>query len=171
MAYFKEIYERYQKATRCVKEKILDEYCKVCGYNRKYAIHKLNGTPPEDKSYAQKRIARHRQRPILYSSEAVKLLMKIWHAAGYPCSSRLKQIVALWMPWIEKHFCPSQSIQIMAVNLSIITWPAAASSVESNLRGGGLTKKMIMPTSNKKTGRISENFLDGIATKPKVRLT
>lgn len=118
MAYFKEIYERYQQAGRCLKQKILDEFCKVCGYNRKYAIHKLNGPPPKDQLYFAKNIQHRRQRPTIYSSETIKLLIKVWQAAGYPCSIRLKQIIVLWMPWIEKHFRPSQEIknQLLAIS-------------------------------------------------------
>jgi hypothetical protein len=48
MKYFKSIYDRYQQASKILKAKILDEYCKVCKYNRKYAIAKLNGPPTED---------------------------------------------------------------------------------------------------------------------------
>jgi len=32
------IQPRYKRATKKVKQRILDEFCTVCGYNRKYAI-------------------------------------------------------------------------------------------------------------------------------------
>jgi hypothetical protein len=41
--YFRAIYQRYRKARLSVKTQILEEFCHVCGYNRKYAIAKLNG--------------------------------------------------------------------------------------------------------------------------------
>ena len=41
--YFRAIYQRYRKASLSVKTQILEEFCHVCGYNRKYAIAKLNG--------------------------------------------------------------------------------------------------------------------------------
>jgi len=40
--YFKMIKPRYQLATKSEKESSLNEFCSVCGYNRKYAIRKLN---------------------------------------------------------------------------------------------------------------------------------
>ena len=40
--YLLEIKSRYQKANKEEKQNILNEFCKVCGYNRKYAIHLLN---------------------------------------------------------------------------------------------------------------------------------
>ena len=41
--YLKAIYFRYQKASKPLRARILDEFCQVCGYNRKYAIRLLNG--------------------------------------------------------------------------------------------------------------------------------
>lgn len=40
-SYFQAIRERYWKARRGEKKRILDEFCTVCGYNRKYAIRRL----------------------------------------------------------------------------------------------------------------------------------
>ncbi|NIO22295.1 MAG: hypothetical protein GTN76_16600 [Candidatus Aenigmarchaeota archaeon] len=45
MRYLEAIYERYHKASKGSKGRILDEFCKVCGYNHKYAIWKLNRMP------------------------------------------------------------------------------------------------------------------------------
>ena len=44
--YFKAIYERYRKARRKLKHRILDEFCLNTGYHRKYAIRLLNGPRP-----------------------------------------------------------------------------------------------------------------------------
>jgi len=40
--YLNGIRERYHSATKAQKKIILDEFCAVCGYNRKYAIRLLN---------------------------------------------------------------------------------------------------------------------------------
>ncbi len=40
--YLKAIRERYRKASREEKSVILNEFCQMCGYNRKYAIRILN---------------------------------------------------------------------------------------------------------------------------------
>ena len=47
--YFRAIYQRYRKASLSVKTQILEEFCHVCGYNRKYAIAKLNAPAPQFK--------------------------------------------------------------------------------------------------------------------------
>ena len=41
-AYLKAIRTRYRRARKKVKVTILDEFCAVCGYHRKYAIRLLN---------------------------------------------------------------------------------------------------------------------------------
>jgi len=41
-AYLKAIRLRYRRARKKLKVTILDEFCSVCGYNRKYAIRLLN---------------------------------------------------------------------------------------------------------------------------------
>ena len=83
MEYFKKIYDRYQKASRKLKEKVLDEFCKVCKYNRKYAIYKLNGPTPADKQYSLKLAEIKRRRPKIYSEQAINILEKVWSASGY----------------------------------------------------------------------------------------
>lgn len=118
MNYFKSIYDRYHKASRPLKGKILDEFCKVCGYNRKYAIRKLNGLPLEDKTYSQQTAKIKRQRPTIYGPQVIYLLSKIWEAAGYPCSIRLKFIIPLWLPWIEKRFRPTQEVKNQLLQIS-----------------------------------------------------
>jgi len=40
--YLRSIYERYRGGRRTEKTAMLEEFCKVCGYNRKYAIGLLN---------------------------------------------------------------------------------------------------------------------------------
>lgn len=43
-AYYEAIHLRYRQANRYEKSRILDEFCQICGYQRKYAIRKLNQT-------------------------------------------------------------------------------------------------------------------------------
>lgn len=118
MEYFKSIYDRYQKASRRLKEKILDEFCKVCKYNRKYAIHKLNGPPLEDRRQDLRSAGIKRRRPKVYSQQAINILSKVWEAAGYVCGVRLKFLLPLWMPWIEKHFCLTPELKKQLLKIS-----------------------------------------------------
>ena len=63
-AYLKAIRLRYRRARKKIKVTILDEFCSVCGYNRKYAIRLLNhGGKPSKKR-------RPGRKPIYASPEA-----------------------------------------------------------------------------------------------------
>jgi len=44
-AYFLSIRDWYRRASRSEKGRILDEFYLICGYQRKYAIRKLNRVP------------------------------------------------------------------------------------------------------------------------------
>ena len=60
-AYLKAIRSRYRRARKKVKVTILDEFCAVCGYNRKYAIRLLN-------QYGKPRKKRRPGRKPIYAS-------------------------------------------------------------------------------------------------------
>jgi transposase InsO family protein len=104
--YFRAVYARYRQAERRQKQVILDEFCANTGYNRKYAIRLLNGPAPE-----RARPCVRRRRAPSYSSAALAVLARLWEAAGYPWSVRLKALVELWMPWIQKHFRLSAAVR------------------------------------------------------------
>ena len=99
--YFRMIYPRYRLASSEEKGRILDEFCKVCRYNRKYAIAKLNGPAPEEETEVATRKKHRRPR---YSQGMISILAAVWIATGYLCSIRLKAALLLWLPWIRKRF-------------------------------------------------------------------
>ena len=47
MGILKAIYSRYRKASKELRALMLDEFCHVGGYHRKYAIRLLNGPAPQ----------------------------------------------------------------------------------------------------------------------------
>ena len=104
--YFKAIYGRYLKASKKLKHTILDEFCSNTGYNRKYAIRKLNGPAP-----AMLNSIHRRRRKYTYGPEVLSILAAVWEAAGYPCSARLQALIKLWMPWIRKRFRVNQQVE------------------------------------------------------------
>jgi transposase InsO family protein len=111
--YFKTIYGRYHKASRAIKNLILNEFCANTGYNRKYAIRKLNGLPHPKASGPHRR-----RRDYIYSSQVLSILTAVWEAAGYPCSTRLKALLALWIPWIRKRFHISPAVEKQLLSIS-----------------------------------------------------
>ena len=110
--YLKAIYTRYRRASKEVRALILDEFCQVCGYNRKYAIRLLNGPAP------QKPASLRKTRCPSYPAKVISVLSLIWEAAGYPCSQRLKALLPLWLPWAQKRFSLSAQIQRQLLSIS-----------------------------------------------------
>lgn len=91
--YLARMRERYERAGREVKRRLLDEVCEVTGYHRKAVIRLLRrATPPATER-------RPRGRRVAYGPEVVAALRAIWTAAGYPWSVRLKALLPAWVPW------------------------------------------------------------------------
>lgn len=112
--YFKVLYWRYRRATKAEKHKMLDEFCRNCDYNRKYAIRKLKGPPPTGKP----KVRSNRRRGVTYSPQVIGVLREVWEAAGYPWSVRLAALLPLWLPWIRQryHLTPEQEAQLLAIS-------------------------------------------------------
>jgi hypothetical protein len=93
--YLGKIHDRYHTAARRAKHKILDEFCEVTGYNRKYAVRLLNGPFPRS-------VRRRPGRRPTYGQNVIDALVAVWKAAGYPCSIRLKALLPGWLPWARR---------------------------------------------------------------------
>src|SRR5437667_3247368 len=109
--YLGKIFDRYNLASRKFRRQILDEFCKVSGYNRKYAIRLLHGPFP-------KPIRPRRGRRPAYGPETIRVLTAIWKAAGYPWSVRLKALLAAWLPWARKRMNITEDTarQVLAIS-------------------------------------------------------
>jgi hypothetical protein len=114
--YLKAIYVRYQKVSKPFRARILDEFCQVCDYNRKYAIRLLNGPTPQK----PKTIVGKGRRPT-YGTKVIASLTAIWEAAGYPCSVRLKALLPLWQPWAIKRLALTAGVQKQLLAISPAT--------------------------------------------------
>ena len=82
--YLRSIQQRYQQARRAEKTAILDEFTKVCGYHRKYAMRLLHRPGP-----ARPRLRRVPKRAPTYSEEVIRLLAQVWEASGYLCAQQI----------------------------------------------------------------------------------
>jgi hypothetical protein len=87
--YLGRIYGRYQRAGREHKGKILDEFCAVCGYHRKFALRLLH-RPLH--SRRRKSGPRRRYDP----QKLLPVLQPIWLAAEQPCGKLLKVMLPVW---------------------------------------------------------------------------
>lgn len=77
---------RYLKADKEGKGKILDEFCQNTGYNRKYATRILQAGYDNNRVKSRGRKPRKR----VYDSEVIWPVIKIWELLEYPCGQRLK---------------------------------------------------------------------------------
>lgn len=85
---------RYHQAIKAEKSQILDEFCQVTGYNRKYAIRVLNSK--SDKTIKKKR----RGRKCKYTNPLILVILyRLWQWTNLPCSKRLKAILPIWLPF------------------------------------------------------------------------
>ena len=110
--YLDQIYDRYRRGSAEVKGTILNEFCQVCGYNRKYAIRLLNGPRPEIPAPPR------RGRGPSYGRLVIQALALVWEAAGYPWSVRLKAMLPVWLPWLHQRLKLSREIerQLLAIS-------------------------------------------------------
>jgi hypothetical protein len=102
--YLGQIRSRYQRAGRAHKSKILDEYCLVCGYERKYAIKRLASDPH-----------RARRKPRYDKKELLPLLKKVWLASDQMCSKRLRAALPKWLPHLN-HLSVQSKAQLLSLS-------------------------------------------------------
>src|SRR5665213_294595 len=79
--YLGQIRSRYHRAGRIHKSKILDEYCEVCGYQRKHAIKRLAADPQRARRKAGRKARYDRERWL-------PGLKQVWRASDQMCSKR-----------------------------------------------------------------------------------
>jgi transposase InsO family protein len=105
------VYGQYRKAGRREKALILNSFCAATGYHRKYAIRLLSH-PPAPKP------RRRRGHPARYGPQVLRVLSKVWEAAGYPWSVRLKALLPLWLPWVRQRLKISSELEQQLLAMS-----------------------------------------------------
>jgi len=104
------IRERYRKASREEKSAILNEFCEICRYSRKYAIRILR---------RQAEIRFKRPGPkVYYDLEFVRHLRLVWLAANQMCSSSLKEAIPVYLPHYDE---PGVTPEIFFINSLTMT--------------------------------------------------
>jgi len=89
--------ERYEASTSAERSLILNEFVAVTGYHRKHAIRLLNG--PSVQSAQDVRPAR----PRLYSEAVAQALTMLWEASDRVCGKRLRPLLPILVPALERH--------------------------------------------------------------------
>ena len=109
-----EIQDRYSKATKKVKTKILDEFTATTGYNRNYAARILRLKAGKVIGYSRvggkkikyvigKKKKTKRKRDKIYGYDIFLALKKIWTIFDFICSKRLTPFMAEAVEKLEAH--------------------------------------------------------------------
>ena len=96
-AYLAKIHVRYNESGKVTRSAILDEFCTVCNYNRKYAIRLLQ--KPQ-----KRQVLKPGPKPTYNTDRLLNPLKTIWFAADQPCSKRLKAIIPSWLKYYESGY-------------------------------------------------------------------
>lgn len=147
-AYLDAIRVRYRRAKKAGKTTILNEFCAVCGYHRKYALRLLSRPFRRKPKAARKPGAVSRYN----TPELANALRTIWLASDQLCSKRLKAALPLWVPHYETSFSPLSADTlalldgISASTIDRLLKPVRATAGRRGLSGtkpGTLLKKQI----------------------------
>lgn len=95
--YLQAIRPRYLAGSKLLKRAILDEFCRVCHYNRKYAIRLLRASPEKKRT-----ASRAGRRPVYTDPELMTFLKQLWKSSNLACSKRLKAMIPLWLPHYDR---------------------------------------------------------------------
>lgn len=133
--YIPRVKERYQRMTgKEARGRVLDEFCEISGFERKYAIKVLCGNRRTGKGPGRGGA------PTLYGAEVVSKLKDVWQSMEQPCGKRMEGMMPLWVVhWkgLEKE------IEQKLLKMS-------GSSMDRLLRGAkiGPRKKPLVPRSD-----------------------
>lgn len=142
--YLLSIKERYLSSSKKQKKLILDEFCAVCGYNRKYACRILNQRkqPPKKKP----------GRKPIYLPILLNHLKKLWLDTGQMCSKKFIAAIPIWLPFYEQEYglleplIKQQLLKISSATIDRILKKVRASSQPNGLcatKPGSLLKNQI----------------------------
>src|SRR5688500_14484171 len=90
------IRDRYAAAAATDKHRILEEFIAATGYHQKSAIRALNQSPVPKRRQT-------RQRTSLYDEAVRAALIVLWEASDRVCGKRLKALLPILLPALERN--------------------------------------------------------------------
>jgi hypothetical protein len=124
------IRDRYRISCRADRHRILDEFVAVTGYHRKHAIRLLRRQ--------QTKVSSEKRYSVRYDAEVLEALVVLWEASDRLCSKRLKPLVPVLLPALERHgrLAPSAELREKLLTISAATMDRLLSEVRVVARGG-----------------------------------
>jgi hypothetical protein len=119
--------QRYLRASKQEKAKILDEFVAVAGCHRKHAIRLLTGSNPASASVSA--VARR-----IYDEAVRQALIVLWEAADRICGKRLKAVLPSLVTALERHghLARNATVRQRVLAVSAATIDRLPDSVRSN---------------------------------------
>ena len=139
--------DRYRKADRREKARILDEFTAATGCNRKYAIGLLRNPICASNCSSRRNSTdgkRSRRRKRLYTPAVCEALVQLWKVANRPCSKRLAPFLPELMESLERHgeLCLTEDVRHLLQQISPATCDRLLAEVRrKSLRRGLSTTK------------------------------
>ena len=109
--YLVKIRDRYKRVSKSEKTRILDEFCNICNYNRKYAIRLIHSKSSTKQNLTKRGRKKHYTDPMIK-----EIITKIWVVTNLPCSKRLKAILPIWLPHYEDDIPDSVYLQLLSIS-------------------------------------------------------
>ena len=159
--YLESVLLRYRSALKKQKSLILNEFCLACGYHRKHAIRILN----HHKRFARPNPKRP-GRPSRYNHLSVlRPLKEIWLKANLPCSSRLKAIIPLWLPFYPEALSARVKEALLSISQATMDRLLKAVRIKYGKRGRSTTKpgtllKRHIPIKTKQWDETRPGFIE-----------
>jgi hypothetical protein len=91
---------QYKTASKSIKKQILDQFCSLCGFNRKYAIRLFNSSVTVKSIH---NLSKRGRKKVYNQPIILEILRDLWVTTNLPCSKRLKAIIHIWLPFYSKH--------------------------------------------------------------------
>ncbi|MDR1985794.1 MAG: transposase, partial [Treponema sp.] len=149
-----ELAPQYRKAGKKEKSKMLDEFVRHTGYNRKYALHLLthwgkdafltvDGKPVKLKAGTAKRRKGGGRKPV-YGPEVTACLRVIWAFFWYPCGKLLAPLIreqmAFFEDWQPFHITADIKPRLLTISPATIDRALKGDRKKLALRGKSGTK-------------------------------
>lgn len=113
--YLIQIWERYRNSSKKEKQKILNEFCSVCGYSRKYAIRILSKNPHRSRGN------KPGPKPTYNPESLLPHLKTLWFQMEQMGAKKMVAALPHWLPHFnDKNFTPAIKSKVLAMSASTI---------------------------------------------------
>lgn len=123
---------RYRAATRAEKGRILAEFTEISGYHRKHAERLLRRDHVVDRSWP-------RPERRVYDTAVREALVVLWEAGDRICGKRLKPLIPLLIPAMERHghLALDETVRLRLFEISAATIDRVLAPARAGASGGG----------------------------------